>query len=117
MEQSVDKYTFVNSKAAVNLVTMLKSSEYESYSNKAFSMLSRYMTAIKAIASIPHKGTRETVLKLWRTRFVNQVEASNLPLNIKTHLRCVAIAQFRRLEKASQLRGDSFSRGGSNGTV
>ena len=92
----MDKFTFGDSKAAVNLVEILDKPEHSLCSPKALRMLSKYMTSINALEAIPHKGTRETVLRLWHDRFINQVNESSFPIVVSTHLNCVATSQYRK---------------------
>ena len=97
----IDKYTFGDSQASVNLMLILRKPENTPYSRRAQRMLSKYIEATKALLSIPHKETRETALTLWRDRFRKQVEKIDFPCVIKTHINCVAVSYYRkRLKEA-----------------
>ena len=95
----MDNHTFGDSKAAVNLVGILNKPEHRLYTRRASRMLAKYFTSLRAISNIPHKETRETVLKLWLTRFKELSNSSNFPLVIETHLNTVATGYKRQLMK------------------
>jgi len=95
----IDKFTFGNSRAAINLTNILNMPEYSSYAPKALRILSKYMTSIKALTSIPNKETRETALGIWRNNFVRLVNNTDFPDVLKTHMNNVATRQKRKLLK------------------
>ena len=95
----MDTCTFGSSKAAMNLVGILNKPEYQFHARRVSRFLAKYLTSLEAIGHIPHKETRETVLKLWLTRFKELNDESNYPLVIETHLNTVATGQKRKLMK------------------
>lgn len=92
----MDKYTFGDSKAAINLVKTLGMPEYSLCARKVSRLLGKQIQSINAIMAISDKGVRRAVLTLWRDRFINAVNTTVLPEIIKTHILCVATAFYRR---------------------
>lgn len=92
----MDKYTFGNSKAAVNLMTTLEKPKYQDRASTVTRLLSKQLTALKAIMSIPDKNTRETTLLLWKRMFIERIDFQSLPEVIKTHTLCVATGYYRK---------------------
>lgn len=95
----MDNCTFGSSKAAMNLVGILNKPEHQLHARRVSKVLAKYLTSLKAIGNIPHKGTRETVLKLWLARFKELTGNSNFPLVIETHMNTVATGEKRKLMK------------------
>jgi len=91
----MDKSTFGNYKAAVNLMATLDTPEYSQCAKKVCSLLGRQLTSIKAIMAIPDDTVRKAVLKLWHDRFVSAVSNTEMPEVIKTHTICVATTYYR----------------------
>lgn len=91
----MDKHTFGDSKAAINLVTTLETPEYQVYQRLSCKRLSKQTEALKALMFIPDKNTRETALELWDKNFTLQVNTMEAPEVIKSHILCVAAGHFR----------------------
>lgn len=100
----MDKFTFGNSKAAVNLVKTLGRPEYQKYSAQANRLLAKQLVALGAIMFIPDKNTRETALLLWKQMFIERVNSANIPEVIKTHILCVATSYYRKYMTMSSSR-------------
>lgn len=100
----LDDYTFGDSQASINLMSILRQPANTPYSRRIQRMLSKYIEATKALTIVLHKETRETALKLWRDRFKEQVEKSGFPTIVKTHINCVAVGYYRKRLKEG--RGD-----------
>lgn len=92
----MDKNTFGNSKAAINLVIALESSEYQVYRQLSCRRLQKQIEALKALLFIPDKNTCETALKLWNKDFSIKINSTTIPEIIKSHILCVATGYFRK---------------------
>jgi len=92
----MDKCTFGNSKAAINLVATLEQEDFKRYSRLTNRLLSKQIAALKGVNCIPDKITREAALLIWDKNFTTRVKSSVLPEVIQTHILCVATAYFRR---------------------
>lgn len=91
----MDKFTFGDSKAAVNLMKTLNAPFYSLYARKVCRLLAKQLQSIKAIMAIPDQTIRKAVLKLWHDRFIAIVNNSEMPEVIKTHTLCVATTFYR----------------------
>ena len=92
----MDKYTFGDSRAAINLmVDILGKPEYEKYSSRVAKLLSKQFQALNAVAEIRDKTIREATLQMWHRRFIGLAE--DLPEVIKTHTLCVAAGKYHQL--------------------
>lgn len=91
----MDKYTFGNSKAAINLIRTLDELGDVKLQRGVSSVLSKYATAMAQIMFIPSKTTREAILQLWLAKVSALIEDSPWPEIIKTHVRCVAVGLYR----------------------
>lgn len=105
----MDKCTFGDSRAAVNLITTLDTPEYSRYQRKVCTYLGKQLQSIKAIGDISDKTIREAVLKLWHDRFVTVVMSNTeIPDVIKTHTICVAKTYYRIAIKPVQNKDNSI---------
>jgi len=100
----MDKNTFGNSKAAINLVNTLNEPEYQDYAHKACNILSLQLGEIHAINNITDDRMRKAVLNSWHQRFRTKVNGSTLPENIKTHILCVATTYYRIALKTEEVK-------------
>ena len=96
IELDIDKFTFGNSKCAVNLISILNKEENSQYRHKSLRILSKYMKGIGALMFVTDKDTRETALKIWLERFKLLTRSANIPTLIETHLNCVATTEYRK---------------------
>ena len=100
----MDKHTWGNSQASVNLITqILIQPEYQQYSKFVRRHLTKQSVALNYIMSIPSKSIRETTLKMWHDKFFLQV--ISLPEVVKTHVLCVETSIYRQLLKDSKIKG------------
>ena len=92
----MDKHTFGDSQAAVNLmVDILEKPEYKQYSPRVARLLAKQFKALKAVAEISDKSVREATLQMWHRRFIGL--ASGLPELVKTHTLCVAAGKYHQI--------------------
>jgi len=95
----MDKQTIGNSKAAVNLIKKLQTSEYSPYSHTIMSSLSKYFSSTAQIMYIPNTTIREAVLIMWCHRCQHILADKDIPEVLKTHALCVVTTRFRQLRK------------------
>ena len=97
----MDKHTWGDSQAAINLAThILAQPEYNQYSKFVSRNLSKQFIALSSIMAIPDKNTRETTLKMWHDRFKGLV--SVLPEVVRTHTLCVETGEYRKKLRQSK---------------
>ena len=92
----MDKCTFGDSKAAINLMGTLNMPEYSLYARKVRRLLAKQIRYLKAIRTITDIAVQITILKLWQDRFSSMVNNTEMPEDIKTHTLCVATTFYRK---------------------
>ena len=91
----MDKCTFGNSKAGINLVSILNKPENTGFAHTASRILCKYSASLKSLGFIPTKDIRETSYRLWRNHFLEWVDKSSFPTLVETHIKCVIVGQYR----------------------
>ena len=99
----MDKHTWGDSQAAVNLANTLNAPEFILFSRTVAKLLSKYQSAIKPLLHIPQKDARETALKMFRDKYINHVADANLPEIIKSHVCCVMVGFYRKMLASSKM--------------
>lgn len=99
----MDKHTFGDSKAAVNLLRTLEEPDYYKYRRVVSSVLAEYFSQTASIMGITDITLRKAVLKVWHERFTNRVSQLEIPEVIKTHTQCVGTSRFRQYWHESEL--------------
>lgn len=101
----MDKYTFGKQGAAVSVVDILERlDDGAKLKHRASRIISKYTTSMNALSHIPHKNTRETAYKYWRTLYLERVKSSEeFPIILKSHLQCVLVGTYRKLMRESRL--------------
>ena len=95
----MDKYTFGNSRGAINLITTLQRDENLQYISKVSTILAKFYQTTRAIMFIPDVAVRQTVHQLWHQKFVDQIMRLGMPDVIKSHTRCVLATRYRQCFK------------------
>jgi len=92
----MDKHTFGNSQASVNLITdILEKPEYKNYSTKVARVLDKHFKVLIVVSRIPNETIRRATMEMWHKHFSARLEG--LPEIIKTHTLCVMSTRYHEL--------------------
>ena len=100
----MDKCTFGDSKAAMNLISILSEPEYEQYSSAVAGLIGRCQQEMRGIMGLPNIDLRVTILVIWKHRFVDLVKARNFPEKIETHVCNVIATSCKKLLRETNPR-------------
>ena len=92
----MDKYTFGNSRAAVNLMaSILEKPEYKHCSAQVARILDKHFKVLGVVAKLPDKTIRGATLQMWHKHFLGRIE--DLPELVRTHTACVMASRYHQL--------------------
>lgn len=98
----MDKYMWGKSQAAVNLITALKTPEYEMFARIVRRRVSTQIRGLEAMMTITEPHFRRAALEMWHKQF--PAKLPELPEVIRTHILCVETSKFRELLKKLRLK-------------
>ena len=104
----MDKYTFMDSPSAKNLVKILDDPQYKQYSSKIKRTLSKYFSYTAYVMYIPNKTVRDATLKFWKEHFEEIINYSEIPVVIVTHSFNVMTARYRECLKETKPRAGNY---------
>ena len=106
----MDKTTFTNSKAAINLATMLDTPEYTQYRDRVNRILSRWFEYSSEVMAIKSPTVCLGTLDKWRTHFKEWVDNSELPEVVRSHAHNVLAIQYRKCKAIIDARAKEIAR-------
>jgi len=93
----MDKHSWGNSQAAIDLITMLEREEYIPFAKSVRSRLTTQWQRLDALMKIEEPGIRKECLISFHNLFKKRINEILLPEELKTHILCVATSRYRLL--------------------
>ena len=100
----MDKATFGNTQAALNLVGNILP-DYPLLKKKVSSLLSVYLGDTAMLMYIPDKKVRRQALLLWRNHLLKYLLTKEFPLVVRTHVSNLIIGRYRQLLREAEQDG------------
>ena len=97
----MDFFTFGKTQAAIELSTMLSPEENKHLAEKVSRFLDNYNKGIIELKKIETDSIRRRLFLIWREDCFSNLKKMDLPKEIKSFTRCVAVMKYRE-----ELRND-----------
>ena len=91
----LDKGTFGNSKAAIDLIKILNDNYNEAVNRKVSKILSSYFDGVKDLRNL--KTHKFKISSMWRDQYIKKTKEFNFDYSIESRIRNLIIAKFRDL--------------------
>ncbi len=101
-EKKMDKHSWGNSSAAIALVSMLETEEYQPYSKKVRGRLTTQWQRLDALMKIEEPGIRRECLIAFHRLFRKHISEMDIPDVLKTYVLCVATSRYRQLASVNE---------------
>lgn len=89
-------YTLGSERASTILATILDEGNNKLYKRKVCSYIAKFSTLVKDINEIDRVNTKQHLLTMTRQEYVSQVDKKSWPENIKTHVKNIIVAKYRK---------------------